>query len=215
MATQGAPTDFARLVAWTLIAGAVIFWIGAGTPPYRQWMGPPIKEYLSIIAANRPNWLFINGCFASATVVTVVGLSGLTAVLRGAGDRGWSVLALALYATGAGLWLVHLGHRLAVTPWAAGELAGTGDVPIGYEATRRWMGLLFGAYMVMAYLSVAAYGAAIIETAVVPRWVGKAAIVFGLVAVPGLATPLFQPPLMVHVLPFLVGVMLLRSLPAG
>ena len=33
-----------RATAWLLIVGAVVFWIAAVTPPYRQWMGPPVKE---------------------------------------------------------------------------------------------------------------------------------------------------------------------------
>jgi hypothetical protein len=189
----------------------VIFWIGAGTPPYKQWMGPPVKEYLGIIGGHRPNWLFINGSFAVACVLTVPALAALTSLLRGAGDRGWSVAGLALFATGAALWLVHLGHRLAVTPWAAAELSRTGEVPAGYEATKLWMGLLFAAFMVMAYLAMAAYGAAILQTGLLPRWAGWTALVFGLVAVPGFATPLFQPPLMVHVVPFILGIAILRA----
>ena len=35
-----------RAVGWLLIAGAVVFWAGAVTPPYRQWMGVSVEEYL-------------------------------------------------------------------------------------------------------------------------------------------------------------------------
>jgi hypothetical protein len=41
--------------------------------------------------------------------------------------------------------------------------------------------------------------------------VGWTAIVFGVIAVPGLATPVFQPPLMVYVIPFAIGLGILRS----
>src|SRR5262245_19060329 len=99
-----------RAVAWVLIVGAVVFWVGAGTPPYKQWMGPPIEEYLTIIRTHPRNWTFINGSFAVACVLTVPALAGLTAMLRSAGDRGWSVMAFAVFAVGAALWLVHLGH---------------------------------------------------------------------------------------------------------
>jgi hypothetical protein len=200
-----------RTTAWLLIAGAICFWVGAGTPPYRQWMGPPVKEYLSIIGAHRPNWYFIHGAFLLGCALTVAGLGGLTALLRAAGDRGWSIVALALFVLGTALWFVHVGHRLAVTPWAAAELARTGEVPAGYEAIKSWMGLLFGMYMVLAYLALAAYGAALLGTGLLPRWVGLTAVIFGLAAVPGLATPVFQPPLMVHVVPFIVGIAILRA----
>ncbi len=201
------------VVGWTLIAGAIVFWIAAGTPPYRQWMGPPIREYLGIIGAHKSNWLFINGSFAVACMLTLPAIAGLTAILRRAGDQGWSIIGLCLFAVGSALWLVHLGHRLAVTPWAAAELSRSGEVPQGFEATKAWMGLLFAAYMVMAYLGVAAYGAAILQAGNLPRWVGWTAVVFGLIAVPGLLTPLFQPPLMVHVVPFIIGIVLVRAAP--
>jgi hypothetical protein len=200
-----------RAVAWVLIIGAVVFWIGAGTPPYKQWMGPPVGEYLTIIGTHPKNWMFINGSFALACVLSVPALAGLTAMLRSAGDRGWSAMAFAVFAVGAALWLVHLGHRLAVTPWAAEEFLRTGAVPTGFEATKRWMGLLFVAYMAMAYLAMSLYGMAILETRLLPRWAGLMAAVFGLVAIPGMATPVFQPPLMVHVVPFAIGVAILRA----
>src|SRR5262245_12975236 len=68
-----------RAVAWLLIVGAAVFWVGAGTPPYKQWMGPPIEEYLTIIGTHPRNWTFINGSFAVACVLTVPALAGLTA----------------------------------------------------------------------------------------------------------------------------------------
>lgn len=200
-----------RTVAWLLIAGAIVFWIGAGTPPYKQWMGPPLEEYLGIIGAHPRNWLFINGTFFAACVLTLPALGGLTSLLRAGGDPGWSVVGLALFAVGAALWLVHLGHRLAVTPWAAAELARTGAVPAGFEAGRLWMGILFGAYMVMAYLAIAAYGVALLRTGLLPRWAGLTAVIFGCLAVPGMATPLFQPPLMVHVVPCILGIAILKN----
>jgi hypothetical protein len=39
------------------------------------------------------------------------------------GERLWSTLAVTLFATGVVLWLVQVGFRLAVAPWASGELA--------------------------------------------------------------------------------------------
>lgn len=198
-----------RVVGWTLVVSSVIFWIGAFTPPWKQWMGPPLEEYLTIIGTHRKNWLFINGCFALSCVLTVPALGGLAAQLRSRGDPGWSIVGLSLFAVGAALWLVHLGHRLTITPWAASELMESGVVPPGYAAGKMWMGLLFSAYMVMAYIALSAFGAAILSTDLLPRWVGWTAVIFGLVALPGLLTPLFQPPLMVHVVPFIIGLKLL------
>jgi hypothetical protein len=205
------PSDLPRGLGWLLVAGAIVFWAGAVTPPYRQWMGVPIEEYLTIVGANRPTWYLMHVLFAVGTVLTLAGLSGLGGVLRSSGDRIWSTTAATLFSVAATLWLVQIGYRLSVTPWASSELSQSGQVPLVYVAMQKWMGFLFAAFMLMAYVAVAAYGVALLKTPLVARWAAWTAMGFGLLGVPGLATPLFQPPLMVFVAPFLIGVAILRA----
>jgi hypothetical protein len=203
--------DVPRGVGWLLVCGAVVFWIGAVTPPYRQWMGVPLEEYLTIVGNHRPNWYVMHGLFAAGTVLTMAGLVGLGDALRASGDRAWSAIAGALFCIAATLWLVQVGFRVTATPWAFEELARTGQVPSVYPALHRWTGILFGGFMVMAYLAIAAYGLAILKTSAIGRWAGWTAVAFGLIAVPGLVTPVFQPPLMIFVAPFVVGIAVLRA----
>ena len=177
----------ARAIGFLLIGGAVVFWIGALTPPYRQWMGVSLDEYLRIVAAHPRAWLSMHACFAAGSVLTCL---GIVALAREAGT---------LFTLATGLWLVIVGHRLGVTPNATATES---------RASHAWMSFLFGAHMVASYLAIAALGVALRDTAL-PRWVSTLAIVFGLLAIPGLATPVFQPPLMIHVVPFVVGVSIL------
>lgn len=207
-----------RIVGWLLLLGAVVFWIGAITPPYRQWMGVPIEEYLTIVGANRRNWYAMHALFGLGTVITVAGLAGLYGALRAGGDRIWSTIAVGLFSIATVLWLVQIGFRVSVEPWAAGELARDGRVPAIFPALQRWMGVLFAVFMIAGYLALAGYGAAILGGPFRPRWAGWVALVFGLVAVPGFATVVFQPPLMLFVVPFVLGIAVLRGgvpLPAG
>jgi hypothetical protein len=153
----------------------------------------------------------MHGLFAVGTVLTMAGLVGLGDALRASGDRAWSAIGAALFCTASTLWLVQVGFRVAVTPWAFDELAKMGQIPSVYPALHRWTGILFGAFMVMAYLAIAAYGAAILKTPGIGRWAGWTALGFGLIGVPGLATPVFQPPLMIFVAPFVVGIAVLRA----
>ena len=141
----------------------------------------------------------------------MVGLAILSGVLHSEGERTWSVAAASLFGVATILWLVNIGFRVGVAPWAASELSRTGEVPPVYLATQGWMGLLFAAFMVMAYCAMAVYGVALLRTPVVARWAAWTATCFGIVAVPGLATPLFQPPLMVFVAPFVIGLAILRA----
>jgi hypothetical protein len=202
-----------RVVGWLLIAGAVVFWIGALTPPYRQWMGVSLEEYLNIVGANGRNWQVMHALFGAGTLLTLIGLSGLTARLHGTGGGTWAAIGLTLFAVSAVLWFVQLGFRVAVTPWASSELAGTGHMPDEYVSMHRWMGVLFGSDMVLGYLAAAAYGLAFLAAPGLPRWAGWTAFCVGVVAVPGMITPLFQPPLMLEVVPFVLGIAIVRAPP--
>jgi hypothetical protein len=193
------------------VSGAVVFWIGAVTPPYRQWMGVPVEEYLTIVGDHRANWYAIHGLFAVGTVLTMLGLAGLGAVLRSSGAQVWWSMAGMLFSVAATLWLVHIAYRLSVTPWAASEFAQSGRVPPVYLAIQQWMGILFAAFMVLSYLAFAGYGAALLKVNALARWAGWTALSFGLLGVPGLVTPVFQAPLMIFVAPFVIGIAILRA----
>jgi uncharacterized membrane protein YkvI len=73
------------------------------------------------------------------------------------------------------------------------------------------MGVLFAIFMITGYLALAANGAALLASRLLPRWAGSVALIFGLVAVPGLATVVFQPPLMLFVVPFVLGISVIRA----
>jgi hypothetical protein len=201
-----------------LVAGWVIFWAGAFTPPYRQWMAPP-KEYLEIVAGHRRAWLWTNGCFIVGVVATVAGFAVLADILERHGSRALSQLGFVAIVVGAVLWLVALAFRVSTTVSAAAETVKSSTPPIFFQPLNEWVGALFSIYMVLAYLSIAAYGGALVRTEFLPLWLGWASVAFGLVAAAGFVarvfkvprTRVFEPPLMVHLMPGLMGVFLLVS----
>jgi hypothetical protein len=200
-----------RIVGGLLVLGALVFWAGAATPPYRQWMGVSTEEYLTIVGSHGLNWRAMHLLFAVGTMLTGAGLAGLTGLLRASGDRIWATIGLTLFSVAAVLWLVQVGFRVTLTPWASLELARNSQVPSIYPALNQWTGILFAAFMILGYLAHAAYGKAVLGTTALPRWAGWSALVFGIVAVPGLATVVFQPPLMLFVVPFTLGIAVLRA----
>ena len=204
-------TDVSRSVGWVLLAGAVVFWAGALTPPYRQWMTPSLEEYLRIIGANARAWRIMHGLFAAGAVLTLIGLSALTSQLRGTRATTWATIALTLFAVSVALWLVQLGFRLTITPWAAAVLAVSGRIPAVYIVLHRWVGLLFAAYMSLGYVAEAAYGVALLNASILPRWAGWMAACVGATAIPGLATPVFRPPLVLEIVPFALGIAIVRN----
>jgi hypothetical protein len=202
-----------------LVAGWLIFWIGAFSPPYRQW-NAPLKEYLQIIASHRKAWLWINICFVVGVGATIAGLVLLTVLLERRGSGLISQVGLIAMLVGATLWVIHLAFRLTTTLSAAEETAKTSTPPATFEPLHNWMGTLFNMYMVLAYLSIAAYGAGIVRTGLVPDWLGWVSLIFGLAGATGFVAgayvikgfKLFEPPLLIHLMPGLIGIFLLLEI---
>ena len=206
-----------RAAALLLVGGWVVFWAGAFTPPWRWWYGIPVREYLEMVAAHRIVWLWIAASFTLGVLLTLAGLVVLGAVLRTAGDRVWSELGQAAFLLGSVLWLASIAFRATATVAAANETISSGTVPPWFVPMRTWSGVIFAIYMVLAYLAIAAYGKALLDTALVPRWLGWAHIFFGLLGAVGFVArvPVFDPPLMVHLVPGILGVALLLRLGSG
>ncbi|MGH9363879.1 MAG: hypothetical protein ACRD1B_01245 [Thermoanaerobaculia bacterium] len=198
---------------WLLIAGSVVGWIGAFSPVLMM----PRKDiasnevWLYFVAAHQLSVVVRDGGFLGGVVLTVLGFAALTTTFRSVRERQLSELALISFLLGAVFWVMHLAFRLTATLGAARELLATGVVPTYFAAAplAGFFGFLFGVYWVLAYVAIAAYGGAILRTQVLPASLGWSAIVFAvlfaLTGVGGDALPLF-----IHVIPFAIGVVLLR-----
>jgi hypothetical protein len=201
-----------RLASALLVAGCATFWAGAFTPPYGWWFGVPVAEYLRLVHDNRAVWLWIAASFAIGVLLTLAGLSVLRTVLRAAGDPIWSELGHVAFFFGSVLWLASIAFRATATVSAAEASQLTGAVPAWFEPMHRWAGLMFAIYMVLAYAAVALYGRALLSTTIAPPWFARAHIVFGTLGAAGFVAGLgpLQPPLVIHLLPALLGISLLR-----
>ena len=198
-----------------LLAGGIIFWIGAFTPPYKQWMTRDIKEYLEIIHANPINWYVINGCFAAGMILTLLGVQLFSQALLGSGSsKIFTNIGVTSFVFGITLWVLNIAFRLTVTVWAANNLAETGQVYESFKTWMDWTNLIFAFYMVLAYFGTGCLGIALKDLQVLPDWLSWFLIIFGFAGSVGyiIRIPLFDPPLMVH-LPFLLlGFMILQKL---
>ena len=65
--------------------------------------------------------------------------------------------------------------------------------------------------MVLGYLSVAAYGGALLGTGLLARWLAWTAVVFSLAGALGVLVRFrfFERPLMIHLVPGVIGIFLL------
>jgi len=104
----------------------------------------------------------------------------LTAILREAGDPIISTLASVLFligiASAIGFWALHV----PVTVLAAEEAARTGIVPEYYERHQLAGESLLEVYLVLGLLATAGFGWALLQTGLLPRWVGWVTLGWGL-----------------------------------
>lgn len=212
------PSLHLRAAAILLVGGWVTFWAGAVNPAaWRFFTSSSSQEFLDIVAAHQVAWLWIAGSFALGVLLTLTGLIILRAALRAAGDRVWSELGQAAFLFGSILWLASIAFRATTTISAAKETASSGIVPLWFEPLRAWSGALFAIYMVLAYLAISAYAKALLATDLAPRWVARTHLIFGLLGAVGFVArvPMFNPPLMIHLVPGILGVVLLVRLRGG
>ncbi len=130
-----------RLTGMTLILGCFLFLGAAGLIP-RDTKGNfivnlPLREQLLAIAAQTSLFQWSFSLFISGVIVTLLGLAMLTRLLRDAGDRTFSYLALIASLFGDVLMVIYIAFPLGVEPLAAQETVRTGVVPDSYACCLR------------------------------------------------------------------------------
>lgn len=209
---------FWRWSAILLLSGGIIFWIGAFTPPYRQWTTSDLGEYLSIIRAHPFNWYLIHACFLLGVVLTILGVPALARALAAAGAEELPLLTgTTAFLFGSAFWVLNIAFRVTVTIQAAEHQNPSAEFLSSFQAWMDWSNLLFSIYMVLAYAGTGLLGMELRAVSWLPGWVGWFVMIFGFGGVIGYIVrfPLYAPPLMVH-LPWIVtGIMLLRGLRRG
>ncbi len=191
----------ARLAGFLLIFGAAVVWLGAIT-----YVGMD----LSGIAAKRADHLFTVGGFLIGGLLSLGGFVALCIVLRERGDALFSQLGLVALVIATVGWIFHLAFRATVMVALAQDSAA--PAPAWYPPLRLWVGAMYAAYMVLAYLSIASYGAAMLKTGWAGKGWGRTFVAFGLISAAGLVARLGFPdyPLSVQFMPYAMGMILLR-----
>jgi hypothetical protein len=200
-----------ELVGVVLIAGLVVFLIGAGG--WKLVYDQPLEQALPAIHHDRRRRAWIHLWMIPAMFLTCAGMLGLAAIVDDRLALVLSLMAAVVYALGAVCWVISLAFRLTVVPWAAEQTVEHGAMPEGFVPLDRWAGSLYAVHMVSAYAAFTVLGAAVLADGVLPRWAGWVGIVSGVIFATGfLATRRegpFNPPAWAHLYTALLGVLLL------
>lgn len=197
----GTPGHFnARLAGFLLIFGAAAVWLGA-----ISYVGMSLPE----VAAQRADHLFTVGGFLVGSLLSLSGFVALRIVLRERGDALLSQLGLIALLIATVCWILHLAFRATVM--VAVAQASAAAPPEWYQPLRLWAGAMYAAYMVLAYLSIAPYGAGMQKTGWAGKGWGRTFVAFGLITAATFVARLgWDVPLAVQFMPYAMGMILLR-----
>lgn len=202
-----------HVVGMTLVAGPVIFLIGAGG--WRLAYERPLREALMVIHRDRWRRAWIHVWMIVAMLVSAAGVAGFAVVVTEPAAVAVTVMGATLFVVGSVCWIGALTFRLTVVPWAAARTVERREPPDGFAAFDAWAGSLYSVHMASAYAASSVIGAAVLLDGVLPPWVGWTGVVWGSAFLVGFVTRrapnLFNPPFWAHVYLALVGAMLLRG----
>lgn len=206
-----------RITGAVLIASFIVFAIGGILPIVGKHGNVriftlPVGEHLRAVADNAAVWRWANVCMGAAAVILLVGLTMLTTLLELADERLCSHLGLVGWQVSAVLWLIFSAFRGVVTANVAQVIGGpdrADAAPSFYEPLAQWGFTLFATSSLIGFLALAAYGGALLQTALVPAWAGWATLVFSLVLLVQLLITGDTLPAFHYVPPLLIGVLLL------
>jgi hypothetical protein len=198
---------------WLLVAGLVIFFVGAVFWRPAEFQAPILADALRAVARRRTSWIWIHAWMAAGVLTTIAGLAAWTELQREAGERLATPIGFTLFVVGAIPWLLAMALRVTVQNWAAAE-ALNGQVPAVYPSIHRYEGLLHAIHMVLSYVSAMALGAGVLRSGLLSTtaaWIGMVGggvFAAGFVALSG--GP-FAMPFLAHAYTCALGVWLLRA----
>ncbi|HET7482441.1 MAG TPA: DUF4386 family protein [Actinomycetota bacterium] len=204
----------AQLVAAILfIAGFVTFMIGAVGWKFDYQAALPDAMKAWHRDASRIRWIHL--WMVPATLLAISGTIAFREFQSWAQEPLWATIASTLWIVGGVLMLAALIWRVTVVADIARRTSETGSVPEGAAALHSFGGWIFWLHLVLSHAATMLFGISIVQTGVLPHWLGWFGILFGAsLALGNLAQvgPL-SPPFLVHVWFVVLAVVLLVNLP--
>jgi len=139
----------------------------------------PRREKLLIIARHPDEYRWGCRIVLIGWIVAALGYVMLAALLRDAGDPIISTLALVLFLIAIASAFVYWSFHVSPTLLAAEETARTSNMPVYYETLELSAESLLGVYQLLGLLATAGFGWALLQTGMLPSWVGWMTLGFG------------------------------------
>lgn len=169
----------------------------------------PLKEKLLIIARHPDEYRWGCRLVLVGWIVSAVGYVMLAALLREAGDPMVSTLASVLFLVAISAAVVFWSFWVSPTLLAAEETARTTIMPAYYQSLQLAAESSLGVYQMLGLLATAGFGWALLQTGILPSWVGWLCLGFGVFWTGVFLKTREAVPLLPMVMPVVIGVALL------
>ena len=146
---------------------------------FGEWLKLPRREKLLIIVKHPDEYRWGFRIIFVGWVVAALGYVMLAVLLRDAGDPIISTLAAMLFLIGIASAFVFWSLSVTVNVLAAEETARTSNVPAYYEILQLSAESSLGIYQLLGLLATAGFGWAVLQTGMLPSWVGWMTLGFG------------------------------------
>ena len=172
-------TGMALILSTLIYHGGLAFLFARAQ--FLEVLNLPRREKLLIIAKHPDEYRWGCRIVLIGWIVAALGYVMLAALLREAGDPMISTLAAVLFLIAIGAAVVFWAFWVSPTLLAAEETAHTSTVPAYYESLQLAAESSLGVYQLLGLLATAGFGWALLQTGMLPSWVGWVTFGWGIV----------------------------------
>ena len=147
-----------------LIGSFVVFAAGAALPAFDNYWGMSLDEGLDWIADNPGKWAFSSIFFIASLVLCVAGLAIFNEFFRSRGAQPLAKIAFTTYLIGAIFWIITMGFRLSIGPWAAQIFRETSALPDSFTPLGLLESAFFDIFMLSTFSASSIYGFALLKS---------------------------------------------------
>jgi len=171
-------TGLALILSTLIYHGGLAFLFARAQ--FGEVLNLPRREKLLIIARHTAEYRWGCRIILVGWVVAALGYVLLAALLRDEGDLIISALAAVLFLLGIGAAIVFWAFHVTPTVLAAEETVRTSNMPAYYEILQVSAESILGVYQMLGLIATAGFGWALLQTGMLPGWVGWVTLGWGL-----------------------------------
>ena len=211
-------------VGMIFIASFVVFGYGVSIPGNagmdRSVFGTTTTEhFLDIIGSHPHAWRRSAAWLAAGNLLSMAGFGLVTLLTGEAGAPLLSVIAIIFFLISTIAWISGMTFRISIETFTAKTFKESTQIPDWFEPLQEWNNTMLMLYMELGYIATAMIGTALLQSSLLPDWIGWLTFGFGAggaVSIltkrpkyPGTKYSIAAIPLWLHIMPLIIGITLI------